>query len=243
MSEKCSCCGRKDGWGHTVSDGYICSKCCKIYEATGRTIKKKLTVDEVSTVIREEGDPFDGKNFIFELVDTVFSGTVSSKKKSLRMALILLILAAVAIPYFSRDMIKYLRDGARVEFHLTDTKEKKIGKDLYEVTKIYEGEKDGQTIRYVHTVKEDRSFGASKKREDVGIDSMSLDGKIKVYRENGEWHLAKDAQLKDFLLLMFFPVIMIILGIYFIRCHFHIRKLEKEGRYVDGKIIRKKASE
>ncbi len=232
MSKKCDCCGKRLGiFGvFSVKDGTICGKCYKRYTGTGRTFKKKLTIDEISDVVQEEGQSVEVKPFFFELVDSVFGGVVSSRKRSIKWGIACIVIGIIVIPVFTGDMVKYLRDGAEADFYLVDEEKKWIDSTTNEITERYEAEVDGQIIRYSHSYKEYHELGNDDRitgREDNGVDSRSLDGTIKVYRENGEWHLAEDAMMKDFLLLIWFPIFMFILGGYFISCFVKLKKNEK----------------
>ena len=180
--------------------------------------------------MQEEGQSVEVKPFFFELVDSVFGGVVSSPKRSIKWGIACIVIGIIVIPVFTGDMVKYLRDGAEADFYLVDEEKKWIDSTTNEITERYEAEVDGQIIRYSHSYKEYHELGNDDRitgREDNGVDSRSLDGTIKVYRENGEWHLAEDAMMKDFLLLIWFPIFMFILGGYFISCFVKLKKNEK----------------
>ena len=238
MSKKCDCCGKGLGLlgGYELKEGVICGKCRKIYEATGRKFKKKLTIDEIQEVIHEEGASVDVKPVFFEFIDIFFGGIVNSRKKSMIWGIIFISIGFLAIPWMSRDLVKYLRDGAKVQFTLVDEKEKWIDSTTDEITKYYEGEYEGQIIHYSHSYRQKHELGSDRVtgREDNTVDSMSLDGTIRVYRENGEWKLAKNAQPKDYFLLMVFPTLLIICGVYFITRFFKLKKLQKNQQTKDS---------
>ncbi len=196
---------------------------------------KKLTIDEISEVVEQEGQSVEVKPFFFELVDSVFSGIVSSPKKSVGWGIACIVIGILTTPLVAEDMVKYLRDGAEADFYLVDEEKKWIDSTTNEITERYEAEVDGQIIRYSHSYRETHEPGNDDMitgRDHNGVDSRALDGTIKVYRENGEWKLAENAMVKDFLLLIWFPIFLFILGGYFISCFVKLKKKEQKK---DGK--------
>ena len=209
MAKLCDCCGKKLGMlgGYSTKNCTICSKCYDIYTSKGRKFNQKLTADEIKEVVSKEADTFEGKPFLIEILEIPISGIMKSRKRSITWAIIFFVVAVLLTMLITEEPIKYKKDGAKVKFYFAEEEREWVNTNKYLVYVIYEAEKDGQTIRMADSYYEytDNS-GQVVKVEKNGVSPLSSNDYCRIYRQDGEWRLARHSDPKSLFFLSLWPL-------------------------------------
>ena len=230
MAKYCNCCGKRLGLSSfSTKTATICGKCYTKYTGTGKRFTQKLKIEDIQEVVQGEGASIEAKPFIIELLEIPLEGIMKSSKKTLKWAIIFFILAVGLTLLTIDEPIKYLRDGAKVQFDFVDEERKWVNTDSnykkYEITDYYEAEKDGQIIRLTETYYEYTDYNDNYvKTEGNEITPLSSGGECRIYRKDGKWRVARNSDPQSILLLSLFPVVFFAFTGILLVHYFKIRK-------------------
>ena len=238
MSNVCDCCSKKIGifGGSSNKNCRICSKCYDIYTNTGHKFSQKRTAEEIKEVVMKESATYEHKPFIIDLLEIPISGIMKSTKKSIKWAVIFFVLAFLLTLLIIEEPIKYKKDGAKVKFYPAGDEREWVNTNKYLVYEFYEAEKDGQIIRLTESYYEyTDNAGFVTKVEKNGVSPLSRGDYCRVYRENGEWKLARHSDPKSLMYLSLFPVIFYSFTVILITRVIKNKKKEKQSKDSDQK--------
>ena len=165
------------------------------------------------------------------LDDVLFSGVLKSKKKTLRTAVIMFILALLLTCVVYEEPFKYWQNGGTVKMDLVDKKEIPHGSNKIEYVDTLQGNLDGQIVqlvdRYYEYPFETDSHGYAKTEWISG--PYCIGGEAKVYydKRKEKWRAATHCEPKDVLLCTLVPAALLFFGIYLTKKYFVMRKEEK----------------
>lgn len=238
MSNVCDCCSKKIGifGGYSNKNCRICSRCYDIYTNTGHKFSQKRTAEEIKEVVMKESATYEHKPFIVELLEVPISGIMKSPKRSIIWAGIFFVIAFLLTLLIIEEPIKYKKDGAKVKFYFVNEEREWVNTNKYLVYEIYEAQKDGQTITMTSSYYEytDNS-GRVTKVEKNGVSPLSRGDYCRIYREDGEWKLARNSDPKSLMLLSLFPVVLYSFSAILIKRVIKNKKKEKQSKDSDQK--------
>ena len=173
----------------------------------------------------------EDKSLIAGIMDDVlFSGVLKSKKKTLRTAVIMFILALLLTCVVYEEPFKYWQNGGTVKMDTVDKKEIPHGSNKIEYVETMQGNLDGQIVqlvdRYYEYPYETDSHGYAKTEWISG--PYCIGGEAKVYydKRKGKWRAATHCEPKDVLLCTLVPAALLFFGIYLTKKYFTMRKEE-----------------
>lgn len=211
MANVCDCCSKKIGilGGYSNKNCRICSRCYDIYTESGHKFSQKKTLEEIKEVVSKESATYEHKPFIIQILEIPISDIMKSPKKSIKWAVIFFVIAFLLTLLIIEEPIKYKRDGAMVKFYYAGEEREWVNTNKYRVYDIYKAEKDGQIITLTESYYEytDNS-GRVTKVERNGVSPLSSKDYCRIYREDGEWKLARNSDPKSLMLLSLFPVVL-----------------------------------
>lgn len=238
MSNVCDCCSKKIGifGGYSNKNCRICSRCYDIYTNTGHKFSQKRTAEEIKEVVMKESATYEHKPFIIDLLEIPISGIMKSTKKSIKWAVIFFVLAFLLTLLIIEEPIKYKKDGAKVKFYPAGDEREWVNTNKYLVYEFYEAEKDGQIIRLTESYYEyTDNAGFVTKVEKNGVSPLSRGDYCRIYREDGEWKLARNSDPKSLMLLSLFPVVLYSFSAILIKRVIKNKKKEKQSKDSDQK--------
>ncbi|MBP5413915.1 MAG: hypothetical protein ILN61_01560 [Lachnospiraceae bacterium] len=238
MANVCDCCSKKIGilGGYSNKNCRICSRCYDIYTESGHKFSQKKTLEEIKEVVSKESATYEHKPFIIQILEIPISDIMKSPKKSIKWAVIFFVIAFLLTLLIIEEPIKYKRDGAMVKFYYAGEEREWVNTNKYRVYDIYKAEKDGQIITLTESYYEytDNS-GRVTKVERNGVSPLSSKDYCRIYREDGEWKLARNSDPKSLMLLSLFPVVLYSFSAILIKRVIKNKKKEKQSKDSDQK--------
>ena len=236
MANVCDCCSKKIGilGGYSNKNCRICSRCYDIYTESGHKFSQKKTLEEIKEVVSKESATYEHKPFIIRILEIPISDIMKSPKKSIKWAVIFFVIAFLLTLLIIEEPIKYKRDGAMVKFYYAGEEREWVNTNKYRVYDIYKAEKDGQIITLTESYYEytDNS-GRVTKVERNGVSPLSSKDYCRIYREDGEWKLARNSDPKSLMLLSLFPVVLYSFSAILIKRVIKNKKKEKKKEDTD----------
>ena len=236
MANVCDCCSKKIGilGGYSNKNCRICSRCYDIYTESGHKFSQKKTLEEIKEVVSKESATYEHKPFIIQILEIPISDIMKSPKKSIKWAVIFFVIAFLLTLLIIEEPIKYKRDGAMVKFYYAGEEREWVNTNKYRVYDIYKAEKDGQIITLTESYYEytDNS-GRVTKVERNGVSPLSSKDYCRIYREDGEWKLARNSDSKSLMLLSLFPVVLYRFSAILIKRVIKNKKKEKKKEDTD----------